>query len=296
MSHIVISAVAALLAGLCLAATGVLQQRAARRRPSSERGGLALIGHLVRDRTWLAGIGAAVLSYAFQAVALATGPLSLVQPLVVSELIFAIPVSTRLRGRRMTARDRTAVLIVVAGLALGIAAADPQRGQPAQPFSHWGWALLAVAVCSGLAVLGAHLVGGPLKASGLALGGAIVMGTQSALFSSTITMLRQDPAGTFAGWLPWALIVASLLGLYLVQNAYQAGPLAASMPVMDAALPLVSIGLGIGLFGDSVRTSPLPLAGACAGIALLVAGIALLDTSPAVRRQDDAERRESAPQ
>lgn len=64
----VISAGTALLAGLCLAGTGVLQQRAARRRPSDEHMSLRMLGKLARDKWWLAGIGAAVLSYAFQAV------------------------------------------------------------------------------------------------------------------------------------------------------------------------------------------------------------------------------------
>lgn len=289
----VVSAAAALLAGVCLAATGVLQQRAARTRPADEQMSLRLVGHLARNKWWLAGIGAAVLSYAFQAVALATGSLTLVQPLIVSELLFAIPVSTHLRGRKLTWRDWGAILTVVAGLTIGIVAADPKRGNPLQPFSLWGWALLAVSVVIVGAVLTTRVVKGPVKASMFALAGAVTMGTQSGLFNSTIGMLRQDIGGTFASWLPYALIVASFLGLYLVQNAYQAGPLAASMPVMDATLPLVSIGLGIGLFGDAIRTSWWGLAGAGLGIVLLVVGIIALDTSPNVRRQDEAEQSEA---
>lgn len=91
-------------------------------------------------------------------VALATGPLSLVQPLIVSELLFAVPVSTRLRGHRPAPRDWAGVITVVAGLAIGIVAADPKRGEPLQPFSVWGWALLAVAVLVVAAVVAAGLV------------------------------------------------------------------------------------------------------------------------------------------
>lgn len=292
MPQIAISAIAALLAGLCLAATGVLQQRAARARPPSERG-LRLISHLVRDKRWLTGIGAAVLSYAFQAVALATGPLTLVQPLIVSELLFALPVSTRMRGRRLSGRDWASVGTVVAGLAIGIVAAHPRGGDPLQPFAAWRWALVAVAVVVAAAVGASHLIRGPVKASVLAFAGAVVMGTQSGLYSSTIAMLRHDVGGTFASWQPWALIVASFLGLYLVQNAYQAGPLAASMPVMDATLPLVSVGLGIGLFGETVRTGTPGLAGAVVGVVLLIVGIVLLDTSPNVRQEDEVEQQEA---
>lgn len=93
--QLVLSGPAALVAGACLAITGLLQQRAASTRPKNEQLSLKLIIALVQSRMWLAGIGVAFLSYAFQAVALSPGPLALVQPLLVAELIFAIPISVR---------------------------------------------------------------------------------------------------------------------------------------------------------------------------------------------------------
>ncbi|MGH3842377.1 MAG: hypothetical protein ACRDS0_13160 [Pseudonocardiaceae bacterium] len=122
------------------------------------------------------------------------------------------------------------------------------------------------------------------------------MALQSALFAATIASLRADIGHTFVTWQPYALIVASFTGLFLVQNAYQAGPLAASMPVMDAVLPMVSIGLGIGLFGEHVRTTVFGLTGAAAGIALLLLGIIMLDTSPVIRRQqrEECKQRDAA--
>jgi drug/metabolite transporter (DMT)-like permease len=249
-----ISAGAALVAGMCLAATGLLQQRAASKEPADRQFSLRLILDLVQNPRWLAGIGAAVASYVFQAVALATGPLSLVQPLVVSELLFAIPLSARRHRSRLRRREWTGLLTVTTGLAVGIVAADPHRGHPIQPFSSWIWALVAVVVMATAAVLVGKAISGPARASLFALSGATVMALQSALFAATITELRDNIGHTFVTWQPYALIVASLTGMFLVQNAYQAGPLAASMPVMDAVLPLVSVGLGIGLFGEHVRT------------------------------------------
>src|SRR5438270_71912 len=104
-----------------------------------------MIVDLVRNRKWLAGIGAAVGSYLFQAIALATGPLSLVQPLVVSELLFAVPISARRHRSRLGPREWAGLLTVTAGLVVGIVAADPHRGNPIQPFSSWIWPLVAVA-------------------------------------------------------------------------------------------------------------------------------------------------------
>jgi drug/metabolite transporter (DMT)-like permease len=288
----VISAVAAVLAGLFLATCGVLQQRAASKRSSSERMSLRLVHALVTDRTWLAGIASAGASYGFQAVALAFGPLVLVQPLVVSELLFAVPVSVRIRGLRLRPRDWGAVAAVVVGLAVGIVAADPQQGQPIQPIASWAPALVAVAVVVGLCLLVARVVEGPPMASAYAVAGACTMGLQSALYAATIALIKKEQLALFATWEPYALIIASLIGAFLIQNAFQSGPLAASTPVIDATLPLVAIGFGVGLFGEQIRTSFLGLAGATVGLLLVLGGIVGLDTSPVVRREQRLQEQE----
>jgi drug/metabolite transporter (DMT)-like permease len=289
---LVFSGLAALVGGLLLAITGLLHQRAASQRPKSERFSLQLIRSLARNRLWLIGLVTIFASYGFQAIALALGPLAFVQPLIVSELIFAVPVSVRLRGLRIGAREWAAVAAVIIGLTLGLASAVPHGGDPLQPVSTWVYGLAGVTVVAGASVLLGRWIRGPVRASLFALAGATVLGCQSALFSATIALLRQDLAGTFSAWQPYVLIVASLLGGFLVQNAYQAGPLAASMPVMDAALPLTGIALGVGIFGEQIRTGALALTGTATGLILLLVGIVLLDTSPLVRREQRIERAE----
>lgn len=292
----VISAFAAVVAGLFLAAAGVLQQRAASRRSSEERMSLRLVHSLVTDRTWLVGIASAGLSYGFQAVALAFGPLVLVQPLVVSELLFAVPVSVRMRGLRLRPRDWGAVAAVVTGLAVGIVAADPKQGQPLEPITAWAPVLAGVALLTGLCLLVTRFVEGPTMASAYAFAGACAMGLQSALYAATIALLKQEQWGLFVNWEPYALIVVSLVGAFLIQNAFQSGPLAASTPVIDATLPLVAIALGVGLFNEQIRTSLLGLGGATVGLVLVIAGIVGLDTSPVVRKEQRLQEREQEQQ
>ena len=288
------SAVSALLAGLCLAASGVLQQKAAARRPGRERMTLRLMVELARDRWWVVGIGLAVVSYGFQALALTFGPLILVQPLIVSELLFAIPASVRLRGLRLGRREWSAVVAVVAGLAVAIVSSDPQKREPVQPFPTWILPLVAVSAAVAAGLVFARFATGPSKAAGIAFAGATAMGLQSALYDATITLLPQGFLQLFLTWEPYLLIAVSLGGAFLVQNAYQAGPLAASTPVMDSTLPLVAIALGVGIFGETVRTQPLALAGAGVGLLLLLGGILGLDTSPVVRKQQRIDERERA--
>ncbi|WP_344015123.1 DMT family transporter, partial [Streptomyces thermospinosisporus] len=149
-----IAVLASLAAGVCFAVAGVLQQWAASARPDSEALRVRLLGHLVRDRRWLCGIGLAVVAYGFQSLALAFGPLSLVQPLIVTELVFAVPLSARLHRMRLGRREWWGTGAVAAGLALALASARPQGGDPAAA-SAVSWALVTggvvAAACAALA-------------------------------------------------------------------------------------------------------------------------------------------------
>jgi drug/metabolite transporter (DMT)-like permease len=285
-----VSAGAAVLGGLSIASSAVLQQRAASRRPNGERFSVRLLVALFHDRGWLLGLGLSILSYGFQALALAFGPLTLVQPLVISELLFAIPVSVHLRGLRLGVREWLAAGAVVAGLTVGLGSASPGRGHPVQPIGRWLPALVVIGVLTAAALLTFRLARGPVRASALGFAGALVSGLQSALFSASLHLLGQRGWETFARWEPYSLVVASILGGFLIQNAFQSGPLAASSPVVDATLPMVSIGLGVLVFGEHVRTSALGLAGTVVGLVLLVAGIVALDTSPVVREEQRREK------
>jgi drug/metabolite transporter (DMT)-like permease len=294
MDQTPIAVVAAVLAGGSLTATGVLQQRAASRRPAEESLRPRLILSLARDRTWLAGIGTGVLAYTFQAVALAFGALSLVQPIFVSELIFAVPLSVRLNRMRMHRRDWLGLLTVAAGLALGIVAADPRRGQPLAGLGSWGLAVGGVVVISAATIsIGRSCGRGPARSSLYALAAAVVMALQSALLAATVALFEKGIVDVFTSWEGYALVPATAAGIVLIMSAYQAGPLAASMPVIDACEPSAAIVLGLALFGEHIRLGPLALAGELGGLLLFVVGIVALDTSPLVHALQEQQQRQS---
>jgi multidrug transporter EmrE-like cation transporter len=213
-------------------------------------------------------------------------------------MLFAIPIAARRNGVRLGPREWASVAAVVAGLGIGIGLASPREGNPLAPtISEWAWALGAVGLIT-LAVVGLTLViSGTARASLFALAGATTLALQSALFDTSIRLLSKERFGVFTHWQAYALIVVSLLGLWLIQQAYKAGPLPASLPIIDAVLPIGAIALGMGLFDETINTRWWGLAGASVGLTLLIVGILSLDTSGAVRKQqkiEDQKQKEQA--
>src|SRR4029077_13633053 len=94
---------------------------------------------------WLAGIALAAIAYGLQALALALGPLSLVAPIVATDLLFALPVATRW-SRRLRARDWFGCVLAAGGVAAFLAAAPPSSGRSDAPARDWLPALAPVGV------------------------------------------------------------------------------------------------------------------------------------------------------
>ncbi|WP_200262888.1 DMT family transporter [Streptomyces sp. HSG2] len=278
-----VAVLASLAAGLCFAVAGVLQQRAAGARPDEEALSPRLLKHLLGDRLWLRGIGLAVLAYGFQSLALAFGPLSLVQPLIVTELLFAVPLSAHLHRTRLGAREWFGTLAVACGLALALFSARPRGGNATASLSAWVLVVGAtIALVASALTLARSLPSGPWRASAVALAAGALMGTQSVLLAATVEHLERGLVATLAAWQTYALVLASVGGLLLIQSAFQQGPLAASLTVIDATEPVVAVTVGVLVFGEAVRGGWPVTAVTVAGLVLVVAGIAALDSSPLV--------------
>ncbi|MGA7055393.1 MAG: DMT family transporter, partial [Mycobacterium sp.] len=91
-----------LLAAFWAAVGIVVRQRVAQDVPAAQAMSSAMATSVVRQPLWWAGTSAAVAGYVFQALALAHGSLLLVQPLLVSSLLFALPLSARICHQRIT--------------------------------------------------------------------------------------------------------------------------------------------------------------------------------------------------
>ncbi|MEU9848848.1 DMT family transporter [Streptomyces sp. NPDC047985] len=251
-----ISVLFAVLTALTNGAASVLQRRSARTVPDSEAMRLSLIGHLLRRRSWLAGIGLVIVAAVCQAVALATGPISVVQPIFVIELPAALLMAGFAMRVRLPASLWYAVAAMTLGLALGMVSAAPEGHGAAVRGAVWIPALILTGVFEA-ALIGAALgVRGNARGALLGLAAACGYALTAALMKDAMARLQGGGAAValLTSWQLYATAAAGVGALFLLQNALQAGMLVAVQPPLTLGDALISVLYGVTLFDERLRT------------------------------------------
>lgn len=250
-----LSALFALLTAMGNALGTVLQRVAARTVPPGDAFSVRLVGHLLRSPAWLGGIAVVVGAAACQALALALGSLSLVQPLLVLELPFTLLIASALSRRRLPASGWAASVMVAGGLGLALTAAAPGGGRSTASPGMWVLTLLTGAGAMGLCVLAALArPRGRARAALFASASAIGYALTATLMKSATGVFERDGAGAFlVSWHTYAFVAAGACSLFLLANAMESGPLVASQPALTLGEGLVSLALGILVYGERVR-------------------------------------------
>ncbi|GAA3379083.1 DMT family transporter [Streptomyces sannanensis] len=271
----------ALCAALCNAFATVLQRSAALSVPRSDHFRPGLMLDLLRRPVWLGGMLAVVAAAVCQALALATGPLSVVQPLFVLELPLTLIVASVLLHRHLPRAGWAAVVCVVAGLGIALAAASPAGNKMHVPLDRW---ILALAVCGGaVAALAAAALSRPegrARAACLGAATAISFALTAALMKEAVHILDvEGVVAFFSSWQTYAFALAGVCALFLLENTMQAGPLVASQPALTLGDALVSLSLAVTLYEEHVRTGWW-LVPELLGVALIAAGAVALARIP----------------
>ncbi|MBF9070187.1 DMT family transporter [Streptacidiphilus fuscans] len=268
----------------CLLGLGfVLQQHAAQSATRSDLVSYRLLLRLVRSREWLLGIAFMVCGQVLSAMALDAGRISLVEPLLSTQLLFAMALARRITRQTLGASGWGGVVLLAVGVTVFILSGQPTGGgAEIGALRHW----LVFGIVAGLALLLVTLAGRLPRirqATLLALAAGLLYGLQDAL--TRTAELRLDTGGLgllVTGWQPYAVLAIGVVGLVLVQNAFESAPLKMSAPALTAAQPLAGIACGVGFLGDQLQLTPAALAGAAAGLVCIVIGVVVIGRHPAL--------------
>ena len=272
-----------LVAAVLLGIGFVLQQYAARQEPESRFLRLQILTDLLRKPRWLIGIACMVAGQLLAAWAIGHSALTLVEPLLTTYLLFALLLAVPMSKQAMRWTEVAGALLLCAGVALlSLSRSTKPIGLSFGSFSHW-YAAAIIAGVAYVAVLAGVARRGPARATLIGLAAGLVFGIQDALTRQTLEIHQgQSFTVLLTSWAPYCLLGAGIVGLWLMQNAFSAGPLQASLPAISAGEPLIGILLGVIVFGDRIQISPGLLAIQAGGVAALVAGVVMVASDPAL--------------
>jgi drug/metabolite transporter (DMT)-like permease len=273
-----IAALLALGAAFFIAIGDVIHQRSAHEVTDEPVSHLELFTRLLRDGRWWLGSGVAAAGFGLQAAALGLGSVLLVQALLVTSLLFALPINARLNRRRVSRWEWLWAALLAAAVAVIVTVGNPTEGHARASFETWTVVVAVLAPLLVLCVLGANVVKGPASAVLLGFVSGALWGVFAVLTKGVVDRLDD---GLWAMIRTPELYVWALIGIAATafqQSSFRAGSLTASLPTMTVAEPVVGSVLGIVVLGEALRP------GDAGWLTLVVAVVAMVVATAALAR------------
>jgi drug/metabolite transporter (DMT)-like permease len=283
----------ALLGGFLFAIGSVLQQKGAMEEPDTATLRAGFLFRLVRRPVWLSGVVADALGFIAQAAALGVGKLVVVQPLMVSSVVFALPLGVWLTNQHVGRREIAGAAAVVFGLAAFMVVANPSGGRTDAPGFEWAVAGGVVAAAAVALTAAAWRRRPALKAALTGTAAGILFGFGAALVKSTLVRFDDSFSAVFLDWHIYALAVSSMAGFLLVQVSLHTGVLAPAITTTMIFETVVGVLVGLRLLDEGLHTQEWGLAVIAVGLALMVVGVVVLARSEAALSRP--ERRSPLP-
>ena len=269
----------ALASALVLGISSIADQRSTKR---VERRALSprIVVDLVRQPLWLAAIGANIVGFALQVVALSFGSLALVQPILACDLMFAVLILWY-QGQRANLKFPkvkhmvAGVAATTVGVAGFLAIGQPSGGRTQVSFGILPPLAIRIVVVAGgcLAVAARNR---NLRPFALALACGVCYGVAAFLIKLLTSEFGGGLGQVFTNWPIYVFAVVGPAGYILNQDAFQQGTLLAPVQaIISAADPVISIALGIGWLAVRLRGGPANIAGEIVSLLLLTAGIVM---------------------
>jgi len=245
-----VAATLALIAAFLFALAATLQQKGALNLPTISLAHPMSLVRLAGERVWLLGTIALFTGYLFQAGALDRGRLSVIQPLLVTTVVFALPLGYFLTKQHVGRREVFGAIAIIIGLALFVYFGDPAGGNENASNEQWAVAIGLLSVVSVLLLVFGS--GGDLSMKAAVYGtvAGILFGLSSSLTKPTLDFLHESVATMLSHWECYALAVAGVLGFVLQQVSLGTGRLAPSVATVSVANPIVGILIGILLLDE----------------------------------------------
>lgn len=264
----VVAVILSLVASLLFAVAAVLQQQGTEGVSDENAMGLGFFATLMKRKVWVAGISADIAGFIFQAAALAVGSLLLVQPLLVSSLLFALPLAAFVNKRKLKPAEWAWAALLIASLVVFLVLGEPSSGIQQPALRSWIFPIAFLVVVVTVCILGARrMPHGSLRSLVLAIAAGLLLGYTAPFTKTGIDAFSEgykNGHGFFSGlgdafvgglssWEFWAMAITATLGTLWQQSSYQAGDVQTSLPTVTVMKPMVAMALGLTIYEEHLR-------------------------------------------
>ena len=277
-----IAALLALGAAFFIAIGDVIRQRTAHEVTDEPVSHVELFLRLLRDGQWWLGSIVAAVGFALQAAALGFGSVLLVQALLVTSLLFALPISARLSHRRVTRWEWTWAALLAAAVAVIVTVGNPTAGHSRASLETWTAVIAVLGPALVLCVVGARIWSGPVSAVLLAVVSGALWGLFAVLTKGVVDRLDDGLWALLRTPELYVWVLVAIAGTSWQQSSFRAGALTATLPTMTVAEPVVGSVLGIVVLGETLRP------GDAGWLTLIVAVVVMVVATVALARGEAA--------
>jgi drug/metabolite transporter (DMT)-like permease len=280
----------ALVAAFLFALAATLQQKGAGNLPTISLAKPSSLFRLAEQTMWLLGTLALLAGYVFQAAALDRGRLSIIQPLLVTTVVFALPLGYLLTRQHVGRREIGGATVIVLGLALFAYFGDPAGGNENAPNGEWAVAIGAIVLTSAALLFLGGSGGLSRRAAVYGTVAGILFGLSASLTKPTLDYLHESVGTMLSHWEAYALAIAGVLGFVLQQVSLGTGRLAPSVATVSVANPVVGILIGTLLLDERLSRPAWHVVLAIVGLGLALFGAVAISLSREAADEPSASR------
>ncbi|MDT5198371.1 MAG: hypothetical protein QOH20_5125 [Mycobacterium sp.] len=248
-----IAALLALGAAFFIAVGDVMHQRTAHDVTDEPVSHLGLFTRLLRDRQWWLGSIVSGVGFGLQAAALGLGSVLLVQAVLVTSLLFALPINARLTHRRVTRFEWVWAGLLAVSVAVIVTVGNPTEGHSRASFETWTLVIAVLGPALVACVIGARVFSGPVSAVLLAIVSGALWGLFAVLTKGVVDRLDDGILALLKTPELYAWVVVAIAATAWQQSSFRAGSLTASLPTMTVTEPIVGSVLGVVVLGEALR-------------------------------------------
>lgn len=239
-----LSVLLSLVSAVAYAGAALVQERVAATTTDADGAGGAFAP--LHRGSWWASVVLNASGALLHVVALAYGPLSLVQPLGALTIVFALPMAAMFLGRRAGRAAWRGALLSTVGLVALLALVDPVESRELGGTTALGLAVATVAVLGALTLAGARIRHVAARSVTLAVASGAAFGMAS-VFTKDVTADFTDPLAI------GMIAILAPAGLLLSQAAYRGAGLSAPLATLTVVNPVIAAAVGVTALGETVR-------------------------------------------